>query len=269
MESLTYFIVPNAGSENGFQLTPAATSDVKAGMWDALAAEIATETGMLPVSAWVLARRYTEGYAELVLYEGAIIHYSSLAPVALPGEGVHSWLAFVAGLDLDPALLPATAVYELGSGWTDRQWRGKGINQVLRQQLVDRHLRRDALGLSGMAGVAAPLDRGLGWELLAWDVFPYVTSLIGVQAAEFPEEAAVGWRPRPGLRPYRGPTSPRDDPTQRWEDLVVAWSSDAALACRLDEQLATLFRGDLRRWRRALVATLERPDSLHRLPFLS
>jgi hypothetical protein len=269
VDSLTYVLVPTPAPDDGFQLTPASPQDVTDGMWDELAAQIATEPGMLPVSAWVLARRYDEGYAELVLHEGRIIHYSSLAPVALPGEGPHSWLAIAAGLDLDPSLLPSTAVYELGSGWTDRQWRGKGINQVQRQQLVDRHLRGDALGLSGMAGVAAPLDRGLGWELLAWDTLPYVTSLVGVTAADFPEAAEAGWRPRAGLRPYRGPGSPRNDPTQRWEDLAVAWGSDAALASRLDQQLAASFTGDLRRWRSAVVATFEQPQSLHRLPFFS
>jgi hypothetical protein len=273
MDPLTFFIAADAACEDGFRLTPCALGEISDAMWEDLAARIAGEPSLLTCPVRILAQRCIEGHAELAVHSGRIVHYSSFAPIADSGTGAHSWAALTERLDVQPEALPTISVYELASGWTDPAWRRMGINRVLRQRLVDRILNNaghgNALGMSGMGGVAAPLDRWLGWQILAWHAAPFVSSLIGVPAADFPTQAASGWRTPPRLRLYEGGRSPREDPALRWEDFCFCWVSNVALANQLNAELAALMGGDLERWCSAIVTAFEKPESWHSLAFLA
>ena len=142
-------------------------------MWEDLAAQIARERRLIPCPASILTQRCGEGYAATVVCDGRIVHYGSFVPIVGHAAGTNTWAALTAALGENPAALPRTDVFELATGWTAPAWRGKGINQTLRGQLIDHYLHGDALGISGMAGVSSPVHARMGWQILAWDAGPF------------------------------------------------------------------------------------------------
>jgi hypothetical protein len=275
MDPLTY-VVAEGSCDDEAQLLPCPRADISERMWEDLAAHIAAQRTQIPVPAAILSRRCQEGYAAVVISGDCIAAYSSLSPIAEGASSLHSWSAITVHLDLPDLALPDTRLYEFASSWTDPSWRCKHINMSLRRLLTSRFLgssnragvNDSALALGGMIRLTSSALARLGCRIMAWNAAPFVTSLIAVPAADFPEEAAIGWRPPEGLALYQGPDVLLDDPSHRWEQFIHCWVTDSELAIEVDWQLAALLRGDLRRWRSAIVTTFTRPSSLHRLAFL-
>ncbi|MGE5602085.1 MAG: hypothetical protein ACM30E_03480 [Nitrososphaerales archaeon] len=279
MEPLTFSIGGEADSEAELILLACPECDLTEVMWKELAAHIAVQRTQIPCPAAILAQRCREGYAAVAVSEGHIAAYTSLSPVAEGACGAHGWTAITAGLRISEGALPRARVYEFASSWTDPAWRCKHINMTLRLLLVERYLRDrarpdglgrgGALGMGGMIGLTSSTLARLGCRILGWNVAPFITSLIAAPAKDFPAEAAAGWRPPQRLRLYQGPHVPLDDPVHHWQEFIHCWVTDIDLAVALDCEFSSLMHGDLRGWRSAIVAAFTKPDSLHRLAFLT
>ena len=269
MDPLTFAIGDEVISDDNLHLTPCSLCDISEVMWDELAAKIACERTLIPYPADVLARRCQEGYAATAICGEHIVSYISLVPIVEHVTGAHSWMAVTADLGLDPEALPSSDVYEFTSSWTDPAWRRRHISMALRPPLVERYLKSHVLGLSGMAGLASPVLARLGWQIIAWNTVPFVSSLIAAPLKDFPAQAAWGWRPPEGTKLYQGPHIPLDDPIHPWHQFCYCWVSNPAIAVDLEQELAALLHNDLNRWRSAVVAAFARPGSSHRLAFLT
>lgn len=281
MKPLTFSVVldqENTGAvrlepcEDNLRLEACSPCDITEPMWKELAANIADEPRLIPYPASVLARRCHEGYAALAACNGHIVSYISLVPVLQRGQGHQAWSEIARVLGVDRASLPCTGIYEFTSSWTHPTWRRRRVSLALRPPLLERFLPdggfSNALGISGMVGLASPILARLGWQVLGWGAAPFVTSLIGVPFRNFPDQAAMGWRPPEGHEPYDGPPVPLGDPTHAWEQYCYCWVSSLSLAADLDAALAMLLDGDLHRWRSAMVGAFAVPMSSHRLAFL-
>ena len=272
MDPLVFFIPDATACEEGLQLEPCSPCDISEPMWEELAAHIAAEPRLMPHPGSVLARRCLEGHAALAACNGHIVGYISLVPILQHGPGHHAWLEVARALGVDSESLPCTGIYEFTSSWTHPTWRRRGVSLSMHSPLVERFLPDGrfsrALGISGMIGQASPILPRLGWQVLGWGAAPFVTSLIGVPSRDFPEQAAVGWRPPKGYQLYEGSPVPLGDPTHACERYCYCWVSSLSFADELDAALAMMLDGDLHRWRSAIVGAFAAPTSSHRLAFL-
>jgi hypothetical protein len=235
-------------------------------MWEELANRIAEVSNLDPYPSAILARRFQEGYAAATVYGGHIISYLNLSPIVQRAPGAHSWAIIPAASDTVQIAPPSTDVYEFTSSWTDPAWRGKRIGVAMHPPLLERHLQSDTLALSVMVGLASPILARLGWQILAWDTIPFVSSLAAIPASEFPSQAAVGWLMPKG---YQGPHIPLDHPTHRWDQFCYCWVSNRDTALHLEQELADRMHGDLAGWRSAVVSAFTQVESSHILSFIS
>jgi hypothetical protein len=223
---------------------------------------------MIPYPAEVLAKRYYGGYAAILTSQGHIVSYTSLAPVALYSPGVQSWERILNQLGFLWTKVPGIDVYEFTSTWTDPAWRRKHISLAIRKPLVERFLKGDTLGVGGMIALSSANLAKLGWEILAWNAAPFVSSLVAVPCQNFPSQAATGWLIPETFAPYQGTNIPLGNPAHSWGNYCYFWVSNPALARRLNQELASLVHDNLDCWRSAIVAIFSNPGSSHRLAFL-
>lgn len=272
MDPLTFSIPDTAACADALQLEPCSPCAISEPMWEELAAHIAAEPWLIPHPASVLERRCSEGCAALATCNGHIVGYISLVPILQRGQGQQAWSVVARTLGVDPASLPCTGIYEFTSSWTHPMWRRRRVSLALHSPLLERFLPdrgfSRALGISGIVGQASPILARLGWQVLGWGAAPFVTSLIGVPSRDFPQQAAVGWRPPEGYKPYEGPPVPSDDAAHAGERYCYCWVSSLSFAADLDAALAVLLGGDLHRWRSAIAGAFAVPMSSHRLAFL-
>ena len=269
MDPLTFVVCSDTPEKESSPLKPCPPDTISTAMWDELAACIANEGSLIPYPADALAQRCYEGYSAVAIAGGRIVSYISLAPVVLRDPGIHSWTVITAGLGFDREIIPGADIYEFTNSWTDPAWRRQRISLALRPPLIERYLQGSTLGLSGMIGLASRVLARLGWQIIAWDAIPYVSSLNALPADDFPDYLAYGWRSPEELRRYQGPHLPLDTPNHPWEKYSYCWVSDPVIARQLDQELASLMHGDLNRWRQAVVTAFTRPDSPHKLAFHS
>jgi hypothetical protein len=266
MDPLIFTLHSEVTGDQGCSLIPYPQCDISEVMWEELAAKIAEVNNLDPYPASILAGRFHEGYAAVTVYNGHIISYLNLSPIVQHMPGAHSWEVVTAALDVAPFALPMTDVYEFTSSWTDPAWRGKRIGVAMHPPLLERHLKGNTLMLSVMVGLASPILARLGWQIIAWDTIPFVSSLAAVPSREFPAQAAAGWEMPKG---YQGPHIPLDHPTHRWDQFCYCWVSSPDIALRLEQELADRMHGDIARWRSAVVSAFTQPESLHILSYLS
>jgi hypothetical protein len=252
----TFAVAADKEREHAVRLEPCDISDISPGMWEQLAAALTLETALFPYPASLLAKRCEEGYGAIAIADGSIASYIALVPIIDHGPEVPNWAMLAGGLDLASQVWPATNVYLITTGWTAPAWRGLGINVSLRQRLVRQYLGPGNLALGGMVGLTSPMLFQLGWRIVGWDHLPYVSSLVAVPVQEFPGRAADVWHLPPGMSRYQGPHIELDATDHPWQEYLYFWVSDIALAKELDEQLQTLFCGDLHHWRSVILDVL-------------
>ncbi len=268
MEPLTFAVHKDAPCEDSLPLQPFPQNAISEAMWEELAAQMAGERTLIPYPAATLARRHDRGYAAVAICDEQIIGYTSLSPIALCSPGDYTWKTITVAVDSDPASIPSIDVFEFTGSWTDPRWRGKRINLALRLPLARRFLNHHALGIGGMVGLTSSVLAHLGWQVLAWNSVPFVSSLSAVPYCDFADQAGMGWRPPEGVIPYQGPNIPYNHPTHRWEKFCHFWVSEPSVAAQLNLELAALARGDLNCWQAAVVAAFARSGTSHRLAFL-
>ncbi len=270
MPAFTYTI-RGGPDDSSLDLLPCADCAVAEPLWAELAAAMAREVTLISYPPALLAERWQAGYAAVLVWQGQIISYVVLVPIACrvaPPGALHSWTRYYAAARLGAANLPSVDVYQSASGWTAPAWRGKQINLLLRQRLRAHYLAGQSLGVGGMAGLAQPLLARLGWQILGWSTTPFVSSLIGMPLAGFEGHAAAGCPAPAGVAPYEGPPIGLDHPTHPWSQFCYFWVSHPAIAYRLDGELAELCHGDLRRWRLAVIEVVSRSGALASLSWL-
>lgn len=269
MEPLTYRIVPDQDNTGSIRLAPCDVGEISPAMWDQLARDIAAEPTLMASPVSVLASRCLAGFGAAVIHQGRVLSYRALVPIVHRGAGAPSWEILTRGLDLRGASLPETCVYCFTNSWTAPEWRGRGISLALRPSLVDRFLASGNLGILDMDGLASRLPGQMGWQIMAWDRVPFLSSLVSLPASEFPDQAAAtaNLASPLGLRRYQGPHIQINDPAHPWQEYLHLWVSDVALAEKLDRQLHALFAGDLHRWRSTIVAVYAAPGILWQISF--
>jgi len=238
-------------------------------MWEQLADDFTHEPTLFPYTACVLARRVQSGYAAAAVFENRIVCYIALAPIVHSGGCAPAWETLTAGLHLDTSILPESNVYTSTSSWTAPEWRGRGINQSIRQPLFSRFLATPHLGVSGMGGLASPLLAKIGWRIIGWDQVPYIGCLVGIPASEFPAQSAKLWRPPHEMLQYQGPHIGLESTDHPWEKYIYLWVSDVKIAEELNRQIETLFGGDLTRWRSVIVDVYAEPNTMWMVAFLN
>lgn len=266
MEPLVFTLYGETTGERGCTLIPYPQCDISEAMWEELANRIAEVSNLDPYPPAILAQRFQEGYAAVTVYGGHIISYLNLSPIVQRAPGAHSWTIVTAAsgtIQIEP---PNIDVYEFTSSWTDPAWRGKRIGVAMHPPLLERHMQGDSLALSVMVGLASPILARLGWQILAWDTIPFVSSLAAIPASEFPAQAAVGWLMPKG---YQGPHIPLDHPTHRWDQFCYCWVSNRDTALHLEQELADKMHGDLTGWRSAIVSAFTQVESSHILSFIA
>lgn len=266
MDRITYSVSTFDPRNNGhIHLTPlSGDGAIGDGAWQRLAGDISTERTLIHYPGEVLSKRWELGYAAASVTDGRIVSYVCLGPVySAQNRG-----AFAETLGVSPAAMPEIDVYEFTTAWTAPEWRRFGISSQMRPALLERFFQAQALGASGMAGLASPVLAKLGWKIVGWNQLPFTSSLTGIPREGFTAAALTGWRPPQGLKRYEGGHIPLENQTHSWKDYSYFWTSDVALAEELDHSLGGLVQGDLCRWRRAVVEVFRAPEELHRLAFL-
>ena len=267
MDPLTFGLVLTGEKAHLQRLAAGNPCNIPVAMWEHLAAEIGADDNLVPCSPALLSTRWHKGYAAITLHDGAIISYVALAPIVRAAGDAHSWAMLAAGLDMEGLLLPAGDIYALTNSWTAPAWRGRGLSLPLRPPLIERHLGPGNLGIADMFGLSSPLSHRLGWQMVAWDRVPFISSCVSMDPREFPEQSGDVWHAPPGTRRYQGPHLLIGTAGHALDRYVYFWASDPNLVGKLESQVCALFRGNLRRWRSVLVNAFAGPERLWSLPF--
>jgi hypothetical protein len=269
LNSLVCRVTPDPENEKVVHFEPWDHSQITTDMWQQLAYDISRASTLFPTSASVLARRCQNGYAAVAVFEKRIVSHIALAPIILQGGSKPTWQTLTRELHLDPSALPAANMYASASGWTAKEWRGRGINLELREAIYSRYLTAPHLGVGGMVGLAQPLLARLGWRILGWDKVPFVSSLVGIPVAEFPVQSMRSWSPPNGMLRYQGPHISLDVADHPWQKYIYLWVSDDKIAVELDSQIQTLFSGDLHAWRSLVADAYTDPEAMWLVAFLN
>lgn len=267
VEPLTYSIVLDEADTGAIGLAPCDVGEISPAMWEQLACDIAAEPTLMPSPASLLSSRWQGGFAAAAIHQGRVISYIALVPIVHRGAGAPSWETLAEGLGTHGAPLPETSIYSFTNSWTARPWRRRGISLALRPPLIGRYLVGGNLGILDMDGLASPVPAQLGWQIVAWDRVPFLSSLVSLPASEFPDRSSQTWTSPLALRRYQGPHVALDDTAHPWKQYVYFWVSNVALAEKLDRQLAALLGGDLHRWRSAIAAVYPALEMLWKVPF--
>lgn len=267
MQPLVY-VVSASSSQKYVDLSPVSEPAVPGSTWQHLAGNIAQEESLTSYPSAVLARRWEQGYAAIALHQEEIISYTSVVPLLF--DKTRHRLSQELGVD--ETRLPDVKMYEFASGWTHSAWRRKGISLQLRRHLLDRLDTPPCLIASISVGLGASyvLEK-LNWQIAGWNKIPYLTSFIGIPTAELEDkiDPNKGWPLPPELEQYQGdPLSPSQNPEHAWTDFCHFWISDLPLAKKIDRQLSTLLKGNLSRWRKAVLQAMNIPAELGWKPIL-
>ena len=256
-QPLTYSFNESAAQKH-VELFPLETGIVREPSWQALADSIARETSLTAYPPQVLKKRWQQGYAAMAINEGEIVSYTSVVPVF--STATRPQLSAILGLEA--ARMPPVDLFEFATGWTQPDYRRKGISLQLRQKLLGRFSGPSCLHISISIGLgASPILERLDWRLIGWSNLAFVTSLIGVPTAGLEDKIGVGWSPPAELKRYEGEhLSPRQDQDHPWAEFCHFWVSNPALAVELNQQLSRLAGGNLHRWREAVVTVLTAPS---------
>jgi hypothetical protein len=269
MQPLAFGLVFAGEKPRVQRLAACDASEISYASWEQLAGEILADDSLVPCEASMLLNRWLKGYAAVTLHDGAIISYIALAPVVRDAGDAPSWAMLAAGLDMERVSLPVGDIYVLTTSWTAPRWRRLGLSTPLRPPLIERHLKPGDIAIADMFGLSSPVLHRLGWQMLAWDRVPFISSCLSIDPQEFPEGSEAAWHAPQGTRRYQGPHVPIDAPDHTWDRYVYFWTSDTHAAEQLEAQVRALFRGDVHRWRSALVNAFAAPGSLWTLPFES
>ncbi len=235
------------------KLFPAPVASISNETWQEFAQYTVEESGLRPTPARVLAERWQQGYAGIVVRDGLIISYTSFTNIFCQTN--RSRFSHALGVDL--ARLPSMDVYKLTSAWTRPAWRRRGIHLQLTPALQKRFGEPSkclyfgvAIGLAG-----SPMLEKLGWCIVGWSKIAYASSLIGVPISGFEDRVEERWWPPADIVRYEGEhISPYEDSQHEWDRFCHLWVSSVPIAMELNEQLSTLMGGDLRRWREACIS---------------
>lgn len=238
-------------------------------MWERLVEDFTHEPTLFPPTAGLLARRVQKGYAAAAVFEDRIICYIALVPIVHSEGCAPAWETLTASYHLESSDLPESNIYTSTSSWTAPEWRGRGINHSIRQPLFSRYLNAPHLGLSGMYGLASPLLAKIGWRIIGWDHVPFLSSLVGIPAHEFPVQSGKLWGPTHKVLQYQGPHIELESTGHPWEKYLHLWVSDVKIAEELNRQLETLVSRDLHRWRSVIVDVYAEPNTMWKIAFLN
>lgn len=260
MEPLTFSFTETSSKEH-VKLFPLSVASIPDEVWQEFAHHTVEESGLRPTPAGVLAERWRQGYAGVVVKDSCIISYTSLTEIFCQANRGK----FSGALGVDPDRLPSIDVYKLTTAWTRPAWRRRGIHLQLTPALQRRFGVSKCLYFAVAIGLAgSPMIEKLGWRIIGWNGIAYTSSLIGVPIAGFEDLIEVRWWPPPEVARYEGPhISPSRDGVHEWDRFCHLWVSSTALAEEMNNQLSMLVNGDLRRWREACIAVFTgRPGSL-------
>jgi hypothetical protein len=265
------FTILSGPDDDALELAPCEACEITQPMWAELAGQMAGEPALLPFLAATLAARAEAGYAAVALRQSHIVSHVALVPLGCRAgshAAAHTWTGLLAAAGLGAAQLPSFDVYDCAGSWTAPAWRGKGVSMALHSPLLAHWLAGGSLGVSGTSGTTSRRLAQLGWQILGWSAAPFVSSLIGIPLAGFEDCVDVAWQPPAGRARYDGPPINPSDLSHAWSQYCYFWVSSAALARRLDGQLAELCRGDLQCWRRAILEVFSQPGAWHRVALL-
>ncbi len=264
---LTFTVIPASTSEKA-TLAPVMPECVTPAMWDVFAELVSHESTVVSYPGPAFAARWRNGYSAIAvaIAEGFIVGHISFVPVLY--ADTRAQLAAALGMTLEQ--LPAINVYEGATAWTHPNWRGKGIYQMLRKQLLDRVDTHSEMLVGVTVGLGgAPVLTKFESRILAWRAIPFLSSLIAVPGAGFEAYDAHVWHIPPITRLYQGPpmTFARDN-GHDWAHFCHFWVANVPLAEQVETKLAAALHYDLARWQSAIVEVFTaNPDFGWKLSF--
>lgn len=235
------FVSPDKSS--GFAIRSEFHSNLPTTAWKQLATRIRNEESVTlrPCDSHRLRARWEDGLAAVLLHRDRIISYSSLESIMLGRI-----------MDGPP---PCWDVYEFRTGWTDPEYRRKGLSFWLRRQLLDARCD-GTLVVSLCRGVGAgPVLSKLGWKTIAWDRYPFVSSLVGWFSERGFYRTSVG-EMNLALEPRSGEHFQyRKANNAFWKRYLQLWCSDVPIATRLEQHFRKV-HVSVQQWRMRLKSKL-------------
>jgi hypothetical protein len=250
LEPLTFSFNQTPPGEH-VKLFPVPVVSITDEMWQEFAQHTIEESGLRPTPARVLAERWRQGCAGIVVRNNLIISYTSFTKICCQANRSK----FSNALGVSPARLPSMDVYKLTTAWTRPAWRRRGIHLQLTPALQGQCGTSRCLYFAVAVGLAgSPMLEKLGWRIVGWSEIAYASSLIGMPISGFEDRVEERWWPPPDMVRYEGEhISPYEDNSHKWNRFCHLWVSSVPIAVELNDQLSTLMNGDLHRWREACI----------------
>ena len=251
MEKLTYFAEINKKNDK-INLVYSPDIILEDEEWEDFSRYIMVyEKDVRGFSAEELRYRWENHHAAIAVSEhNEIISYSSV----LPAYDTKIKKAISQNTDIKINLLPNFTIYESATGVTKQDWRRKGINIKLLENMVEFHKNESSTFLMICFGFAAsPLVEKLGWKLSAWRENQYVTSLLAWAEEEKIYKTNYGFLPHKDKHLYDGKhLTPEDFPYHNWKNFLHLWIEDLSIVNKLNNELYKVFSGNLEKWKNVL-----------------
>ncbi len=258
------FTLDTTDVNQSVSLQPTSIEALTEAVWQGMADNIAKEVSLTSYPAHVLEERWAKGRAVVALYKEQIVSYISLVPVL--NDPARRHISEIADVSVDQ--FPQIDINESATGWTHPEWRKKGVSYQLRQQLLGRFDDYNLFVTIAVGLGAAPVVSKLGWRLVDWGEFPFVSSLVGLPIKGLEDKVPVGRRLPPNMIIYRGNHITLDDADHSWQKYCHFWVSSFDTASTLNIQISQLMQNDLPRWRDHFATYLMQKNDPRWKPFL-
>ncbi len=219
-------------------------------LWGDFVSKFSREEHVYVHSINTFKHKLDTGCAAVALHDGRIISYISFTP--LPANLNHL-LSKHTGVKLED--LPDFRLYESASGWTDINFRNLGLSFELRKKLIERFSNPKNIFISVTIGIgAAPVLDKLGWRLISWDKFAFLSSLNAWYRNNEVYKVGVGWLSIGDMEPYNGVhISFKKSTNHDWNHYCHLWVSDTKFASKINRQISSIMKGNLKKWREAIA----------------
>jgi len=209
-------------------------------VWAAFANNIIIEPALTKYSAETLQKRFLSGLSAIVIGEnGEIISHTSLIPITENDK----WRAAFPDFPID------TKIFEVATGWTISSRRHKKINTNIRIKLLSEH-GGDSLFMNYCRGIGtSKIVNELGWKIIPWDKYPYVSSLIGWFEKSQYYKTRYGFCPSDGKKPFN--EYEIDFLSHDWDKYYHLWASNREKAIEMDNIFQKRYK-DIESWRTEL-----------------
>ncbi len=210
--------------------------------WKEFEKALEIEDGLFGYELEVFKERLSKGHMQVVVDDQGLI----IATVSIFRKFTD---VIKARLYLDPEV----ELWEIGSSWTHKNYRGRGIHRKLREIQLSE-ISRSHLVISHTKGRGTSgASEDLNWSQLFYDLYPFVCSFAGwpIEGNKFQMSSGL-------IVPSRKLFLSKDHKpdTHEWEMYHHFWISDQYFADNLEKIIRSKFNDDIHSWRKFLLKEL-------------